>query len=1174
MKKLIAFLIIFSMLSGIGGAYGQEKEEFIRSEISKLDELNLGFAGFGYQEGGFKRIGLMSNIIKTYEGLTGKEIPVGSKFPFRDAGFAEAIKAYNIGIAKEKEPQYLYPNDIIDRAEFEEAYTSLINILETGKSGSSEQSKGIFNSLYGKIDFSSEISNETVLAMSYEVLAYYNGKIINAYDGSTVTADIYRNVKSANADAKTIINNGFTYEVQPVDKSDIDLNYYDRSWAVKYKSGYYGVIDKSGKVILPYSYNHIYTLNQDSNNVIAIDNNGGYLIDAITGEKVIDDEFQKIHRLNDKLIQVSKNSKWALMNYDGIILSDYDFDSISKVSETIYVFKNGKSGVVNDYGKTVIEIEYDSLNGSRYGIYIAIKDGETILIDEYGNVFDSYSELYENYYKVNIAGKSTVYYIDDKKSQDLKVDDIGKMLNGYAVVSKNNKYGVIDDKQNIIVDSKYDEVMTPSEGYSVVKINGKWDLLNINSKTLMGLNYEKIHPFSEGYAAVKKNGLWGYIDKSGKEVIKAKYTWAGFFSEGFAQVEKSDKFGYINTSGKEITKFIYEATEPFYKSTAAVKRDGKWGKINKFGTEIVKVEFYNILKPQLDLDKENYFVATRFDYKQQLISPDGKPLPAKASQIFKWDQNHVWLNNSGANRLYNTKLSKTLDIYGDFFDKTNEYLLTTKVNGVEKAFRYDGEKAVELEYKDLGGNPFVIATKELDKKDHLGRVIAVMGILDYKGDEIVKAEYDSISKIAEEIFIAKKGNLLYKITIKATPDGSVSKYIEKHNYKRPENNQEDYQEYSKLYAYTSEYNNSYYSNIMTRDSYFEYDVRWMNNPYVSKRKVASSYEKDIHEIDDMFAKSGLDIHGSGVIQLKASESGFDSHMPMKYIKEELDGVYGPTISIRYWITEDRRKTSRNILSQNAFVEILRYFCDSDEDANAIYQNINTLFVEKKPYYLYGKVQTFGDTQIVITDPGVYGVDVHFIEKSYGDSKRSTNITKSSNDSGKFIDWDSTNMSIDDLIDEADSLSDEEIDKLPLTTEGNYQSKDYKSKSGFTTFYYNDYTKGDFNPGYDNQYIIAFGGNNAREESPQSFDQKVVVDDVVLASAYLKEILKDDPEDFEKIMPLILEALGRDEDIMEEGDMTILIDFNKSKRKYKTKNKFKIFIPVNKEGFNAVLHVIN
>jgi hypothetical protein len=55
---------------------------------------------------------------------------------------------------------------------------------------------------------------------------------------------------------------------------------------------------------------------------------------------------------------------------------------------------------------------------------------------------------------------------------------------------KDNKYGFVDKKGNVVVDYIYDDATEQNE---------------------------------YGYSAVKKNGLWGSIDKNGNVIIETKY---------------------------------------------------------------------------------------------------------------------------------------------------------------------------------------------------------------------------------------------------------------------------------------------------------------------------------------------------------------------------------------------------------------------------------------------------------------------------------------------------------------------------------------------------------------------------------------------------------------------------------------------------------------------------
>ena len=172
---------------------------------------------------------------------------------------------------------------------------------------------------------------------------------------------------------------------------------------------------------------------------------------------------------------------------------------------------------------------------------------------------------------------------------------------GLAIVQKNQKYGVINKKGNVVIPFTYDNNTGFSDGLAYINKDGKYGFIDHNGNMIIPPIYDMVHSFSEGLAQVCKDGKWGYIDKNGKEVIPFIYEggdqFTGFysnFSEGLARVKKGGKYGYIDKSGKEIIPIIYDfGCFPFEDGLAQVNKNGRTVYIDKNNDIVVTLDNYD-----------------------------------------------------------------------------------------------------------------------------------------------------------------------------------------------------------------------------------------------------------------------------------------------------------------------------------------------------------------------------------------------------------------------------------------------------------------------------------------------------------------------------------------------------------------------------------------------------
>ena len=162
--------------------------------------------------------------------------------------------------------------------------------------------------------------------------------------------------------------------------------------------------------------------------------------------------------------------------------------------------------------------------------------------------------------------------------------EIGSVFNeGYAVVQKGDKFGVIDKSGKEIVAPKYDEISSFSEGLFAVELDGQYGFIDNTGKEVIALQYEDCQDFYEGMAAVKWNGKWGFINTKNR-LIARNYDEVIGFNNGLAPVKKDDKWGYIDKTGKLVIPCSFDIARGFSESgLARVKFDGYWSYIDKSG---------------------------------------------------------------------------------------------------------------------------------------------------------------------------------------------------------------------------------------------------------------------------------------------------------------------------------------------------------------------------------------------------------------------------------------------------------------------------------------------------------------------------------------------------------------------------------------------------------------
>jgi hypothetical protein len=159
--------------------------------------------------------------------------------------------------------------------------------------------------------------------------------------------------------------------------------------------------------------------------------------------------------------------------------------------------KNGKYGILDKYGKTLVDFEYDYFIGH---------------------------EWLEGFPKEYLGAKKgkEYFYINMKTFEVIKTiyEYAGEFKEGMATVMKDNKYGYINSSFSLTIPCIYDVTRNFSEGIAAVKdSSGKWGYIAKDGQVIVPCIYENGHEFSCGRAMVLKDNLVGFIDKTGKIII-------------------------------------------------------------------------------------------------------------------------------------------------------------------------------------------------------------------------------------------------------------------------------------------------------------------------------------------------------------------------------------------------------------------------------------------------------------------------------------------------------------------------------------------------------------------------------------------------------------------------------------------------------------------------------
>ena len=195
------------------------------------------------------------------------------------------------------------------------------------------------------------------------------------------------NVLKVQKDGKYGLINFDGKEVIPTEYDEIAvIPQIENSFKVK-KDNKYGIVDSDGKTVIQAQYADIDVLGKDNKSgFIVKKDDGKYGIVDYSNTLILEAKYDSIEKVygNDMYV-VTLDGKQKLVNKSGNDILTEGFDSIKQIlanQENAVIFtKSGKYGVIKTTGEILIDPQYDNLEETKVGTFIASKDGKYGIID-------------------------------------------------------------------------------------------------------------------------------------------------------------------------------------------------------------------------------------------------------------------------------------------------------------------------------------------------------------------------------------------------------------------------------------------------------------------------------------------------------------------------------------------------------------------------------------------------------------------------------------------------------------------------------------------------------------------------------------------------------------------------------------------------------------------------
>ena len=284
--------------------------------------------------------------------------------------------------------------------------------------------------------------------------------------------------------------------------------------------------------------------------------------------------------------------------YNNYQIWDYQFGYARVKKNNKYNYINKKGNLISNKWFNFAEDfmgDYAIVLDDNCGYYLINKKGEPINDDRYDFIINTNAGLLD----ARLNEKHILLKLNGTPLNGVEYDEIGGFSYGYAIVTKDNKYGFVSiygklyenkwftkkqlqewyhRNQKTQPSIHYFEETVYNEGFAIANLLNKVVFIDKYHNPLFGKEFKKARLFSEGYAVVSDDGKsYYYIRQDGKPLNKDKYIEAYDFKNGIARVklEKDNKYSYIDSNGK----YLYNCG--FYKAGDFVLGNGRFAQVEE-----------------------------------------------------------------------------------------------------------------------------------------------------------------------------------------------------------------------------------------------------------------------------------------------------------------------------------------------------------------------------------------------------------------------------------------------------------------------------------------------------------------------------------------------------------------------------------------------------------------
>lgn len=298
-------------------------------------------------------------------------------------------------------------------------------------------------------------------------------------------------------------------------------------YAVMQKQGSVGLLNRRGEEVFPPQFEDIKVLDST---LMAVMDRGEWMVIDLRGRTILDKGYEQVKVWDSTFLVFQQDGRWGVTRKDGVVLIPPAYEKIYYERDLFFTTEvDGEIGLIDLHGRPIldnraeeIQVYNDSLIFFREKRSWGAVDftGREIIQPQY----EGFNKLSDDFIQLHKGPSRHVFSLHfGRVISRGEFDGYYGFSKRFLLVKKNRRLGLMDWTGEVILAPRYNDIQTFDLYHFRCSYNNKWGVVNMLDSMVVPFEYDYIAPPKGKLSMVKRVGRFGVVSLTQQEVVPPRY---------------------------------------------------------------------------------------------------------------------------------------------------------------------------------------------------------------------------------------------------------------------------------------------------------------------------------------------------------------------------------------------------------------------------------------------------------------------------------------------------------------------------------------------------------------------------------------------------------------------------------------------------------------------------